>query len=406
MDCYVTFLARLTYVFQSYYNILMSKRVFTAIAIVLVFTFFLNYSVFATPPFRSEGSYTVSESKSKSFWGRVKEWFGRKKENQSVKEGDTKQSTTKKAVVFKDPGGRVDWSKDGVWIAFDKQGADGYSDVYLSKPDGSSERCLTCNNPKLPKHNGNPAFSPDGNYIVFQAQTAQPKSLGGKVSDSLAAPGRGVYNNLWVTTSSGSKFWQLTDIKSPTAFGVLHPHFSHDGKKLFWAQRVGSGGSMGTWALKVAEFSQSGNSPTLFNIKTFQPGPKPRFYESHGFSLDDTKIIFSGNPDNQSDTGFDIYIMDLATGTFQNLTNTPNDWDEHAQLSPDGSKIVWVSSQGSKKKNLNLWMMNADGLNKKMILDKDASIGDNSWSPDSKRLVFYLITNAAKSTGTDYILKL
>ncbi len=309
-------------------------------------------------------------------------------------------TTSEDIVLFKDPGGRVDWSHQLNKIAFDKRGSDDFYDVYISNPDGTNESCLTCHNSSLDRHNGNPAFTPDGRFIVFQAQ-----SKAGVLDNVLGTPGKGIYNNLWLTDNQGKEFWQLTDITSPGAFGVLHPHFSHDGRRLFWSQRVSGGnGAMGIWALKVADFQS--NPPQLSNIKSYQPGKDPKFYESHGFSLDDSKIIYSGNPDGQTDKGFDIYTLDLVNEEVVNLTNSPDVWDEHARLSNDGSKIIWVSSQDNKLLKLDLWMMNLDGSNKKKILDLPDSIADSSFSPDGNKIVFYLIDNLKESNGKNYFLNL
>ena len=106
------------------------------------------------------------------------------------------------------------------------------------------------------------------------------------------------------------------------------------------------GSSWGEWALKVADFAVGAVVPYLENIKTYQPGRQHYFYESHAFSPDDKTILFCGNPDGQSDVGFDIYEMDLEAQELINLTMSPDDWDEHAQYSPDGGKIAWMSSTG------------------------------------------------------------
>jgi hypothetical protein len=63
--------------------------------------------------------------------------------------------------TLKSGGGRLDWHADK--IAFDMAGPDGRFDIYVMRPDGSGERCLTCNHPDLPKRNiGQPAWHPAG----------------------------------------------------------------------------------------------------------------------------------------------------------------------------------------------------------------------------------------------------
>jgi Tol biopolymer transport system component len=62
-------------------------------------------------------------------------------------------------------GWQVDWSPDGRWILFTshRDHPDNYTDVYVMRPDGSGIRRLTNN------LGYTPAWSPDGEHIVFSA---------------------------------------------------------------------------------------------------------------------------------------------------------------------------------------------------------------------------------------------
>ena len=233
-------------------------------------------------------------------------------------------------------------------------------------------------------------------------------------NSEFATPGKGRGNEIWLTDNTGEKHYQLTKLNGKQYGGVLHPHFSHSGTKLFWAQREEQGKPLEGWVLKVADFVASGQNPVLTNIQTYRPGPNPRFYESHGFTLDDNKLIFSGNPETQTATGFDIYTFDLNTQELKNLTNTPTVWDEHAQLSPDGTKILWASSEGLRIPYLDLWTMNPDGSGKTQLTffnnksssyyqGKSVATGDSSWSADGNQLVFYLITDTKEAGGMNYL---
>lgn len=315
--------------------------------------------------------------------------------------------------TIKEDGGRVDWSHSGNnLIAFDKLGADGYFDVYVMKPDGSDENCLTDKPGLLPqKHNGQPAWHPSGEYIVFEAEKEFHYG-----SSNWSVPGSGINCDLWVVTSDGNSFYQLTNLPLLPLRGVLHPHFSHDGSKLFWAERLGPGGMWGVWALKVADFIVDINEVRLENIRTYQPGSQHLWYESHGFSQDDAKVIFSGNLElGQNETGMDIYTLDLSTQELKRLTTTMVDWDEHAHYSPDGKKIVWMSSMGYSfdpdkmefplgywgtpaDLKTDYWIMNANGSDKRRLtyfnepghpeyIGGQAIASDCSWSPDGNKLV-------------------
>lgn len=316
--------------------------------------------------------------------------------------------------TIKDAGGRVDWSAARNLIAFDRAGSDGFYDVYTMNPDGSDERCLTCDKAALPnKHIGNPAWHPSGSWIVFQAQNRSPGN------DDLATPGAGIRNEIWVMDAGGTRFFQVTALE-PFQAGVLHPVFSHRGDRLLWAERIAPApGPYGQWALKLADFRVTGDVPRVENVLTLRPGQQQAFYESHGFTADDRKIIFSGNLEpGQEETGIDVYTLDLGTNALANLTNTMTNWDEHAQISPGGGKILWMSSMQSASPLLtDYWLMNVDGSGKERItffnqagsaqyIPGGVTSADSSWSPDGTRIIAYVITSQQARSGRIVMLEL
>ena len=317
-------------------------------------------------------------------------------------------------------GGRVDWGVNNL-IAFDRQGDDGWFDVWTMKPDGSSQQCITCGAsfPKL--HNGNPAWHPSGEYIVFQSLDDKIKVpwLWGKLYRLYTGPGAGVNNNIWIALSDGRRAWQMTDLGKGK--GVLHPHFSHDGKTLIWAEMTDTKPApIGTWIIKKAAFGESNGAPALSHIETLKPG-NLQFYETHSFTPDDAAIVFTGLAFNAKNNGFDIYKYDLATAEPTRLTDPKLlAWDEHAQVSPDGTKILWMSSmditpnpKGSFMKT-DYWLMNADGTDKHRVTrfnDKAAPeylsghivCADSSWSPDGKKFIGYVEHNATGTVAGDIV---
>ena len=321
--------------------------------------------------------------------------------------------TVTRITTLKESGGRVDWSPWNV-IAFDQLGADNYFDVFTMNPDGSNERCLTCNRPELPnRHIGNPAWHPSGAYIVFQSQKANAPA--NPISDYFANPGSGINNDLWLMDSGATRFWRLTDVPLNHG-GVLHPHFSNQGDKLVWTERLtAQGGPIGQWALKLADFRIVDDTPRIENVRTYQPGAQFRFYETHGFTPDGRKLLFSGNLEpGQSESGGDIYTGDLITGQVTNLTSTLTEWDEHARNSPGGGWIAWMSSMGpggnAQLPRSDFWLMRADGSSKRQVtffnqagrpehIPGGATAADSSWSPDGTRLLGYVIRDFTSGTA-------
>jgi len=328
--------------------------------------------------------------------------------------------------------GDIDWLKDGSWIAYAKRNPrDWYMDVWKIRADGSDAQCLTCNENAPKKHVGSVTWHPSGKYIVFTAENEDVKT---KKAEELATPGVGLNTNLWAMSSDGKQFWKLTNWKTDYLHprGAIHPQFSHDGKRLFWAGPTGNyqlqkGYEWGEWALFLAEFSLEEGKPRLQYIRQFQPGPQHSFYESHDWSPDDRKVLFTANLQlGQSVNELDIYEYDLASQEWKNLTNTYKDWDEHAHYSPDGSNILWMSGaelnvkfrnvyglNWAKEVKTELWIMNADGtgarrltyfnqkghpdwvwFQKNLFPTRRAIVSDSSFSPDGTKAAVCLAYEA------------
>ncbi|PIR43525.1 hypothetical protein COV24_02330 [candidate division WWE3 bacterium CG10_big_fil_rev_8_21_14_0_10_32_10] len=312
--------------------------------------------------------------------------------------------------LLSNEGGRVDWSHSNNLIAFDKKGSNGFYSVYTINSNGSNETCISCSISDFKYNVGNPAWHPNGKYLIIQVQTKKSN-----IFSNLSNPGKGVSNDLFLIDSTGTHFWQLTNLsKSRYFYGVLHPHFSHDGNKIVWSELQ----SLNTWALKVADLYFDNGTPKLQNIKTYQPGDTARFYESHGFTLNDSAIIFSGTPyKSQSTWGNDIFTLNLSNGTVVNLTNTPKKWEEHANLSPDGKTIIYMSSDNPGYFKYDLWSMNINGTNKtklthfhdsnsKYFFSKVSGPADSSWNKEGTKIVFYMISDFQETSGKIYVINL
>lgn len=200
----------------------------------------------------------------------------------------------------------------------------------------------------------------------------------------------------------------------PVESAILHPYFSRDGSSLVWSEKDPGHQPGGltieeTWMLKLADSSTDGNRFTLSNFREI--GPQRAFYESHGFTPDNSQIIFTANLDGQEVWGMDIYTYELATGAITNLTQSPEEWDEHAKMSPDGRYISWMSSRecdcdASQLDDLqtDIWIMNSDGTNPHRATyfsmrmaperaGRHVIAGDGAWSPDGMQLAVRLIAD-------------
>jgi Tol biopolymer transport system component len=107
---------------------------------------------------------------------------------------------------------------------------------------------------------------------------------------------------------------------------------------------------------------------------------------------------------SQREGNFDVYIMNADSSNVRRLTDRMG-YNGGPWFSPDGKKIAWRAwypeTEAEKaqwrdcmEKNyilafpLDLWVMDVDGSNKKMVLHNGATNFAPSWHPDGKRLIF------------------
>lgn len=336
----------------------------------------------------------------------------------------------------------IAWSSDGKSLIVDRQGINQFYQVFVVPlaADGERNPAVTANRSSSSRsHNGNASWHPDNQHIIFCGQNADSSEF------TRSVPSYGLQCNLWLTTSTGSRFWQLTHMltsfNSPK--GVSMPRFSPDGKLLFWTGCLGAttrGSIWGERALFLADFSFAGDRPQLTNQQNFQPGTQHDFYESYGFSPDGKSLLFAGNmtPDQQW-FGMDICMMELASVypsqakmTPVMLTNTPYVWDRYASFSPNGKKIIWSSSEGNTVPYLgiggarwqqfmqsDLWIMNSDGKEKRRLTGfnnrrapeyakRKCYVGMSAWHPseDKIAIVLHYEVRNANMESVAYIIEL
>ncbi len=117
-------------------------------------------------------------------------------------------------------------------------------------------------------------------------------------------------------------------------------------------------------------------------------------------SSDGKQIVFG----SQREGNFDIYIMNADGTNVRRLTNRMG-YNGGPWFSPDNKKIVWrawypeTDAEKTQWREcmemnyilafpLDLWVMDADGSNKRMILHNGATNFAPSWHPDGKRIIF------------------
>ena len=338
-------------------------------------------------------------------------WRERRQERRQEAAAAPGASLVSRITNLKERGGRLDWVDSK--IAFDMQGPDGFFAIYVMRPDGTGEKCLTCGHPDLPKRNiGQPAWDPSGRYLVFQAEKAVHEKV--RFGHALT-PGAGVLNDLWVLDTSTNRATMIRQVGDAPGQGTLHPHFSSDGTMLSWSEMNEKAGlqkkkQLGYWQLMVADFRVVGGRPSLANVRAFEPGG-PGFYENHGFSPDGSRLIFTSNFEGRTRLDYDIYTLDLRTQKMTRLTT--EGYNEHGSFSPDGRSIVWMSNEGNGRfGGTDYWIMNSDGSNKRRLTHfnekgypeyqgRATTVADFAWRPDGTAFAAYIGGKVIMESKTD-----
>jgi hypothetical protein len=330
-------------------------------------------------------------------------------------------SPAKSIELFIAKGGRVDWYKGNTHelIAYDAISNDilKNTEVYIVKPDGSGKQCITCDS-VIPKgFVGQPAWHPDGEHLIIQVENSNSKH---RVMEHVSF---GINNDLWIIKKDGTgakRIW-TTDLNH----AALHPHFSHDGTKLIFAERIPTGvkiPGMGErtpggenhwdgWQVKIANFDIE--AMEIINSTAIKPNGDG-FYETNDFyNCEEFTYSFTSNGQPYVD---DIYSIKIDGTNVVHIINSPSTWEEHGTYSPAGTgDFVFLSSRfdqtwtapSSKPDTLalELFLKKINGdiiqlteMNKNADLNTRYLVSDYDWDKEGERIVIQ-VAPVNKETG-------
>ena len=104
-----------------------------------------------------------------------------------------------------------------------------------------------------------------------------------------------------------------------------------------------------------------------------------------GLAAQGSRIVFS----HLEFDNYEIYVMDADGGNRKNLSNNPVD-DKDPDWSPDGTKIAFVSRRTGEYQ---IYVMDADGTNQIKLTDGLGTKREPDWSPDGQRIAFSVLPN-------------
>lgn len=197
--------------------------------------------------------------------------------------------------------------------------------------------------------------------------------------------------NLYVLTPDGDVLGYLTHDQNWNR----NAGWSYDGTRIVWDIRNSTGG---IWLMDA----DGAHRKEL----TARPSGAPSYAFGPAFSPDGTHIAYSdyvnGSPGSNALVGIEVYVMTADGTAKKRLTRTTMDgttqtnivirWSFRPAYSPDGTKIVYASTQSG---NSEIWVMDADGTHKKQLTfnrHRNGSAGPDanfpSFSPDGTRIAF------------------
>jgi Tol biopolymer transport system component len=234
--------------------------------------------------------------------------------------------------------------------------------------------------------NGEAYFSWDSRKLIFQS------NRGGHACDKI-----------WIMNIDGTE----KKMVSPGHGANTCSFFCPDQERILFASTshlpgecppkpVSPGGARYVWPLYPYDiFTANSDGSGLMRLTD-----NPKYDAEPVASPDGRQIVFGSQREND----FDIYIMNADGTNVRRLTDRPG-YDGGPWFSPDGTKIVWrawypvTEEEKLRWKDamendyiiavpLDLWVMDADGSNKRLLLRNGATNWAPSWHPDGKRIIF------------------
>ena len=285
------------------------------------------------------------------------------------------------------------WSHDGNNIIFSRR-IDGKDQLFVMDADGQNLKRVTYNS----ANNSSPGWSPDGSKLIYQTDVdgnweiylisvdGELSQLTDDAADDMSpdwspdgnkivfSSNRNGKQHIFVMNADGSSLTPLTNSQAEDT----EPAWAPDGKRIVFASMKDGNKDIYRMNTDGSDLRRLTNDPAIEST--------PRW------SIDG-KIVFTSNRGGQSD----VYVMDESGGNVSRLTTTGA---SRAAWSPDGRKITFVSRASELIANaywLQVYVIDADGSNLRMITRSPHSTFMPKWSANGAALAYAVEYHGARA---------
>jgi Tol biopolymer transport system component len=225
-------------------------------------------------------------------------------------------------------------------------------------------------------------FAPDGQKIIFQAETK----------------GDNPFYQIYVQDLATGKAVRVSPGAGRTTCSYFHP----SGKKIIFAS---SHLDPDVRRHQAEEFAQRDKDRAAGVRRRYQWDFDPyldifeadpdggnlkrltdtKGYDAEGsYSPDGKQIVFC----SQRDGNLELYVMDSDGTNVRKLTNAPGCYNGGPFFSPDGKRVIFRADR-QKKDHLQIYVINADGTGERQLTHGENTINwCPYWHPDGKHIIF------------------
>jgi serine/threonine protein kinase len=276
-----------------------------------------------------------------------------------------KRAVAQNVAAF--PTVRAAWSQNGELLSFVRAGLFAPSNLYVIEMATGRERQVTHFDRSLSGIQQH-VWLPDNRHV---AVSYTPYSRTQVASD------------LGVLDIADGSISRLTALASTAADGFWGPSVSRDGSRLIaTSQRVAGE----IWKVPLGgNADANGRAATRFMERSRDP--------MWLFVSRDMRRLLFNSPSSGSRN---LWLMRLDTsGEPSQITSIPGDAVSHSSLSPDGTRVAFVSIAAG---HADIWTQNLDGTNARQLTNDEAADAWPVWSPDGQLIVFSSLRNGIQET--------